>query len=57
MQSEKAQTIRLKIDSGRAGETADVTLIDPTLWKQRWDNYQPATATFEPVGEITITGS
>ena len=37
------------------GQTTDVSLLDIDLYKQRWDNYQKETTTFEFLDEIIIS--
>lgn len=49
------------LDVGADGETTDVTLLEPTLYHQRWKQFQknqlPEENAFEFVDEITIIGT
>jgi hypothetical protein len=44
------------LDEGRKGETTDVSLLDHSLYEERWRDYQKETAAFDLVDEITIEG-
>lgn len=44
------------LDEGRDGECTDVSLLDLSVYQQRWKDYREAPA-FEFVDEITIAGS
>ena len=38
------------------GKTTDVSVLDPAVYKQRWNDYQNDTTTFECVDEMLIEG-
>ena len=38
------------------GKTTDVSVLDPDVYKQRWNDYQNDTTTFECVDEMVIEG-
>lgn len=44
------------LDTGRGGQTTDVTLMDDCLWKQRWEEYHEPSKTFDLIDKITISG-
>jgi hypothetical protein len=45
------------LDSGDPGQTTDVSLLDFTLYRQRWDDYQQATAEFKYEDEVVVLGT
>jgi hypothetical protein len=48
--------IDVGLDEGEEGETTDISLLDWTLYQQRWKDYGESPA-FEFVDKITIVGS
>jgi hypothetical protein len=44
------------LDEGEEGETTDISLLDETLYRQRWKDFQKATAAFEFVDEVVVKG-
>lgn len=44
------------LDAGSDGQTTDVTLLDDALWKQRWNEYQESSKTFELKDKICVKG-
>jgi len=45
------------LDAGRTGETVDVSILQTSLYQERWANYQTDTTVFDFVDEVTITGT
>ena len=44
------------LDSGEPGQTTDVSLLNDTLHKTRWADFQPSSAAFDLVDDFTIVG-
>jgi hypothetical protein len=44
------------LDEGNEGETTDISLLDETLYRQRWADFQKPTVTFEFVDEVVVKG-
>jgi len=44
------------LDEGDEGETTDIGLLDEALYRQRWTDFQKATAAFEFVDEVKVMG-
>lgn len=44
------------LDEGNEGETTDISLLDEALYRQRWADFQKATAAFEFVDEVVVKG-
>jgi hypothetical protein len=44
------------LDTGSEGQTTDITLMDDSLWKQRWDEYQESSRTFDFKDKICVKG-
>ena len=45
------------LDTGRQGETTDVTLLDTEVYQRRWREYQNETAAFDKIHEVLISGT
>ena len=45
------------LDAGAEGQTVDVSILNPTLYQQRWADYQTDTAAFEFVDKVEIIGT
>ena len=44
------------LDTGRQGETTDVSLLDATLWQKRWESFQLTSTVFCLKDCVTIAG-
>lgn len=44
------------LDTGREGETTDVTLMDENLWKKRLEDYYETSETFDLMDKVCIKG-
>lgn len=44
------------LDEGNEGETTDISLLDEALYRQRWKDFQKATAAYDFVDEVVVKG-
>jgi hypothetical protein len=45
------------LDEGEEGETTDISLLDLSLYSQRWRDFQQETSPYEYVDEVKIVGN
>lgn len=44
------------LDQGEEGETADISLLDYTLYAQRWKDFQRETPAYKYLDEVRVLG-
>lgn len=44
------------LDTGSDGQTTDITLLDDSLWKKRWEEYHEPSKTFDFIDKICVKG-
>jgi len=44
------------LDAGQVGETIDVSILSASMYQQRWNDFQDATAAFELIDQLLIEG-